>query len=454
MTRKKAEQDSDGEPRPVRRPIGRPALITILGWAVGWAICWPFDQAITQGVCGTTGPIICRVIGSPIGVSISWAVGSPIGLSISWAIGAAIGGLAMGLGLRRMIPAIQWKHIVIIALCWAISLPTGPITGQSISQALNSGLLIFAGTAIAGAMGGAITGLVLAWVEPTVRWQHVVNIAFAWAAGLNIGMFSGRVIGDIVGGGMSWIIREVIAGVTGGAIIGAIGGLFTCGQIEWSGDSRRARSEPSVLRWRGWAMMLLMPPAGLAAMLILRVLEEILPKAIAFAIGGAAFGLISGVALWWVERYIRWDDIVIIALGVAAGFGIIKVADNQHSGLELGGLIIMAVLYSQIRWARQRVAPSIPWGPLDVIFGAFAGGVVGFGIGWVFHIGWAVGMVVGGATGGLVTFWRFNRAQQRLAKARRLRAVRKRRIRSARKKRAESTETRESTGPIQPTPPG
>ena len=179
-----------------------PVLLTTIGWAICWAFAWVVSEAY------------------------GWA-GTEYG--IAWTILGAIGGLITGLVLQRTEQSIQWKQILLITLGWAIGMTISGSFYDAVGEAI--------GGSIRGAIGGLITALVLQRTERSIQWMHILLITLGWAIGMAIGDVVGDIsyeaLAGAIGGSIGW---WTIPGALVGAISGAIGSGIMFWQL---GQARR-----------------------------------------------------------------------------------------------------------------------------------------------------------------------------------------------------------------------
>ena len=187
-----------------------------------------------------------------VGWGISWVIGPDISLddiyrllrqgsidyvtcgAISGAIVGTMVGLITGLALRRTEPSFQWKQVLTVAIGWAVGWAVGWAIGWAIgwnsnefqAQVYRAGIIGYwpIHGAIAGAIGGLITGLALRWTEPSLQWKQVVLVAIGCAIGWAISGAIWQYIFVRIVMGTRWAIVWDIARATAGAIAGAIGG--------------------------------------------------------------------------------------------------------------------------------------------------------------------------------------------------------------------------------------
>ena len=98
-------------------------------------------------------------------------------------IAGGIGGLIVGLVLRRTEPPTPWKQVPVVTL--------GCFIGWAIPQVLPLPYAIV--PVVAGLIGGGITALALRWAHPSLQWKHVALVTLGWALGWEIGWAIGAI---------------------------------------------------------------------------------------------------------------------------------------------------------------------------------------------------------------------------------------------------------------------
>jgi hypothetical protein len=176
------------------RTVGVPLLVTVAGFAVGGAL----GLAITFSIVGLFGP----------------AFGGGVG----WSTAGILSGYTIGKCLRLLDPAVRGEQILMFTVGWAIA---GGIGGLLSWQLLTMAGGIAAG-GLAGAIGGAVTGLGLRVARPSFRWLDMGVLVFGWA------------VAGSLGSALSWaflgfhytLAFYAVVGAATGSTIGLLGGLL------------------------------------------------------------------------------------------------------------------------------------------------------------------------------------------------------------------------------------
>ncbi|RJQ46102.1 MAG: toll/interleukin-1 receptor domain-containing protein [Nitrospiraceae bacterium] len=179
-----------------------------------------FDNATWRFI---TPSVMLIALGWALGWAITGAIGGASGWSIGLALGWALGGLTTGVVLRRVVPAIQTKQVILITVSWPI--------GWAIVWAILGEIA----WAIGGAIGGLTTGVVLRRVVPAIQTKQVILITIGWAIGGAIGRPIGWAIMRVIGDTIGWVIITA----TGWAIAGLIGGTVMLSCMKYSRKLQR-----------------------------------------------------------------------------------------------------------------------------------------------------------------------------------------------------------------------
>jgi hypothetical protein len=100
------------------------------------------------------------------------------------AVAGGIGGLITGLVLRRTEPPTPWKQVAVVTLGWIISWAIPGLLSLSIGI----------GSVAAGLIGPGITALALRWAHPSLQWKQVALVTLGWTIGWVIGWAIGAVL--------------------------------------------------------------------------------------------------------------------------------------------------------------------------------------------------------------------------------------------------------------------
>jgi hypothetical protein len=148
----------------------------------------------------------------------------PVFVFLALAIAGCVGGLVTGLVLRWRQPASPWKQVAVVTLGWGI--------GWAIAGAIRPTWGI-AG-AIAGLVGGLTTALTLKWTRPSFRWKHIAIVTLGWGIGWAVG---GAIQEWAVGGALHQVvvgpIRETDLYLIGWALRAGIGGAIGSWVMFW-----------------------------------------------------------------------------------------------------------------------------------------------------------------------------------------------------------------------------
>ena len=219
------------------------SLLTALGWVAGWSIGWGIGLALSL-VFDVEASIIPPIDGG-------------VFAGISWVAAWLLGGLSTGLALRRAVPAIHWKQVLAITLGWAfggvlvmVLVTTGIVAVWEAAVAIGEIATLAIGGGVIAIVGGSVTGLVLRWAEPSLRWRQVFSIALGWIIGRAVGWATLAVVilniliylynyepGWDIDPTVGWIIIGIVTEAICGTIAGFIGSRITYWQLE---QARRA----------------------------------------------------------------------------------------------------------------------------------------------------------------------------------------------------------------------
>lgn len=158
--------------------------------------------------------------------TLGWIVGGTIGGWVYWtldilgafdgAIAGAIGGLATALVLRveKVLP--DWESVLWVTLGWVVGFALGWPIGEAMTEA--------SGAAVGGVIGGFIGwGITSRFVPGISNWKSALWITLAWAISAAIGWIIAREIQFNLDGEIGWPV--------GRAISGAIAGFVTIWQL-------------------------------------------------------------------------------------------------------------------------------------------------------------------------------------------------------------------------------
>jgi hypothetical protein len=145
-----------------------------------------------------------------VGWAIGFALGRTVGGSIGWAIVGGIGGSATGLALRWITRSIQWGQVWMVCIGWTFG---WWVFGMMWYE---WGIIPPIGGAVAGAIGGFVTGLVLRGMQPPIQWMQVGIVGIGWAFGWGIGLFDREIIAPDLPG---LVINAVIVSVIGNGLM-------------------------------------------------------------------------------------------------------------------------------------------------------------------------------------------------------------------------------------------
>ena len=157
---------------------------------------------------------IAWTIGGASGGAIYWA-GGDFGDVIGGIVGGAVGGFVTGVILRQARILSSWQSILWVTLAWAIGGGIGWPIGERITEAYGAAI----GAGIAAAMGGIVT---LRIERGPSDWKSIGWIILAWAVGSAIGWTIGRIFqfSGMIDEALGWAIGRAIAGAIGGYITG------------------------------------------------------------------------------------------------------------------------------------------------------------------------------------------------------------------------------------------
>ena len=161
-----------------------------------------------------------------LGWVVGWAIAAFADPPIGVIIFGAVGGVITGLVLRWAEPAIKWRQIAVMALGWII----GWVSAWVICEAIYELFAWPIGWGIGGAMGGAVTGLILKRAAPAIRRKQVIAVAFGWA------------LGEAIGGTLDVVIGGPFYGPLGLTLGGFIGSSIMYWQLERA--RRAAETQP------------------------------------------------------------------------------------------------------------------------------------------------------------------------------------------------------------------
>jgi hypothetical protein len=160
-------------------------LLIIIGWALGGVILAIID---------------------PTG-RVNWP--------LAWISASATAGAITGYALRRIEPALQWKHVLLIALSWTV----GALIRES-SPGLYLGC----------AIGSIVTALVLRRAQPKLRWKQILLMVIGWIIGGGIGFAIALPMISARSGGSQSTTTLIALGLLG-ACFGTAGGAATLWQL-------------------------------------------------------------------------------------------------------------------------------------------------------------------------------------------------------------------------------
>jgi len=155
-------------------------------------------------------------------VILGWIVGWAIGGWVYWAldlldafdgaIAGAVGGLATALVLRAEKVLPDLKSALWITLGWMIGFALGWPVGEALTEA--------SGAAVGGMIGGLIGwGITSRFVPGIANWKSALWITLAWAISAAIGWVIARNIQFNLDGEIGWPVGRAISGAIGGFIL-------------------------------------------------------------------------------------------------------------------------------------------------------------------------------------------------------------------------------------------
>jgi hypothetical protein len=139
------------------------------------------------------------------------------------AVAGGIGGLITGLALRRTDPPSPWRKVAVVTAGGAVSWAIVASTAFRYLYDLKFGIPGVLG----GLLGGFITSLALKWAQPSIHWKHVAIMTLGWV----IGWAAGGVLASDIRIMNDWQATFTIAYALWGAIGGAVGGWVTFWQF-------------------------------------------------------------------------------------------------------------------------------------------------------------------------------------------------------------------------------
>lgn len=311
----------------VHKPLSQ-YMLCISMTSSGWAIALLMGLTIDKILSGTFGITFSRTIGS-------FFMG-------------VIGGLILIIAMQLTVLRFQLKQTILIIFGWALAGSIGSlIMAWGFSKWAISGAMIWAiCMAIEGFIGGLITAITLRRPLPNILVKHIILVAFGWAFSWaisclmtlkvceafldSIEMIIGRrTIGcsimGVVGGLITIIIfqqikrnvflNEKLYIICGGAISGAIVG-FIC---EWSYESGLLSFGPWLFDISGsmlWVFCISMTGAigGLITVITLRrEIQDIQLKHGLLIISGWASGAFIGWVIGHASAWrINWEFLLVI----------------------------------------------------------------------------------------------------------------------------------------------
>ncbi len=191
---------------PRQRALLPKLLLIVAGWIIAWLAFFGLNHDLLWELVGP----LAEMIGLP------WEL-IDIGIwAIRGIILGAIGGLFTGIALRWAEPSFRRVFGLAIgwAIVWGIGVATVPLTGLPFEGDVTAIVFWVILAAVAGLIGGALTGGALTGVSP-----------FLGARGWPLGWGAALLVGEgIVQSGLadSWIAVGLPIGVIGGAIGGWI----------------------------------------------------------------------------------------------------------------------------------------------------------------------------------------------------------------------------------------
>jgi hypothetical protein len=134
--------------------------------------------------------------------------------------------------LRLLDPLLRGEQIVMVTVGWAVAAGIGGLLGWELRSVTGS----FVAGGLAGAIGGAVTGLGLHMVRPSFQWLGVGVLVFGWAIAVGLGS------------ALTWAFRGfhytlgfyAVTGAAMGSVAGLIGGLL---MFSYLNLTSRERSE-------------------------------------------------------------------------------------------------------------------------------------------------------------------------------------------------------------------
>jgi hypothetical protein len=280
-------------------------------------------------------------------------------------------------------PFARWAPVLILGVAWALGWYVGrDMAGEVLNWwyrtqgPVASNVYQVMASAVAGALVGLITGLVLRWMEGSVRARQVLLLALGWA------------LGSAAGSWISWTVMRSpydssLAGSLLAAVGGVVGGLMT-GLI--------LRGCGSLPRWRqliwvvgGYAVAWFL--ASMAGQQLARIEvagSGYLASLLRYPAFGALAGAIGGVVLYW-------------QLGQLTGRGVtVPAAAARRRPPSLRRSALVAAVGWGACWALGHILG-------EILFSLVAEGLIPL---WVMTT--ALGLLIGAALG-VTTGWLLGR---------------------------------------------
>ena len=141
------------------------------------------------------------------------------------ALAGALGGVVTALVLRWALPVLHRREVLLITLAWAIS----GVAGNVVDQAM--GGLAFLDALVNGALGGLATGALIRTVRPSVPWRSVLVICGGWALAGALGsvvVFAAALTFYSAYGSAGLVVIAAIAW----AVFGSVGALVTFRELQ------------------------------------------------------------------------------------------------------------------------------------------------------------------------------------------------------------------------------
>jgi hypothetical protein len=153
------------------------------------------------------------------------------------ALAGGVGGLITGLVLRRTKPPTPWKQISVATVGWVIGALVLSWGANSDLDLVQSIMVLFA---IFGLVGGLITSLGLKWTHPFIQWKSAAIAILGWGIGWAIGGAVGDEVMYTMTTGymtMDYDVERAAMFALAGGIGGAVGSWVTFSQFRQARQS-------------------------------------------------------------------------------------------------------------------------------------------------------------------------------------------------------------------------